>query len=382
MVHGVLPSKRILVADDELVNLKVVAHFLREFGHEPVLADSGIKALELMDSSIDLVLLDVMMPGVDGFEVVRRIRSNPAQQDIPIIMITALTGRQDRLTAVEAGANDFIAKPIDKTELQVRMRSLLRMKQSQDEVKRYQASLEEMVAIRTEALRFAVDNLKEMQHSILASQLDTIFRLSAAAEYKDEHTASHIKRMSEYSALLGVLYGLPAHTVELIRQASPMHDVGKMGIPDSILLKPGKLTPDEWEIMKRHTTIGQRILEGSNSELLQVAEVIAGSHHERWDGTGYPQGLAGENIPIVGRICAVADVFDALTSLRPYKEPFDNATSLAIMRKSQDGGTHFDPAIYRLFIENFDEVIVIQRKFTDLAHEDSGNGTQQEESHE
>lgn len=379
MGNGGLTPKRILVADDEQVNLKVVAHFLRDFGHEPILADSGAKALELMDTSIDLALLDVMMPGMDGFDVVRTIRANPALQDIPVIMITALTGRQDRLAAVEAGANDFIAKPIDKTELQVRMRSLLRMKQSQDEVKRYQADLEEMVNVRTKALRFAVDNLKEMQQSILASQLDTIFRLSAAAEYKDEHTASHIKRMSEYSALLATQYGLPPHIVELIRQASPMHDVGKMGIPDNILLKPGKLAHDEWEIMKTHSIIGQHILEGSDSELLQIAEVIAVSHHEKWDGTGYPHGLAGEDIPVMGRICAVADVFDALTSLRPYKAPFDNATALAIMREAQERGTHFEPAIYTLFMENFDKIIAIQNKFKDQVQEKPVPVTPQEE---
>jgi len=380
MDSGALTPQRILVADDEQINLKVVAHFLREFGHDPVLADSGSQALALMDSSIDLVLLDVMMPGMDGLEVVRRMRATPALRDMPVIMITALASRQDRLSAVDAGANDFIAKPIDKTELQVRMRSLLRMKQSQDELKRHQASLEQMVAIRTEALHLAVDNLQLMQHSILASQQETILRLSAAAEFKDEHTASHIKRMSEYSTLLATLYGLPSHMVALIRQASPMHDVGKMGIPDNILLKPGKLTPDEWTIMKRHTTIGQHILEGSDSELLHTAEVIAVSHHEKWDGTGYPHGLAGQAIPIQGRICAVADVFDALTTLRPYKEPFDNPAALAIMRQSQERGAHFDPAIYTLFMENFHQITAIQEEFKDQEHVPIAPDTPQEET--
>jgi len=359
------PSRRILVADDEAVNLKVLSAFVREMGHTPVIADSSSTVLSQLTADIDLVLLDALMPGIDGFETVRRMRKAPAFRDIPVIMVTALSGREERLAAVAAGANDFIAKPIDKTELRVRVQSLLRMKASQDEVKRYQATLEEMVGHRTEALRLALENLQQMQLSIQASQRETILRLSAAAEYKDDNTASHIKRMSGYCALLARLMGLPEHDVEVIREASPMHDVGKMGIPDAILLKPGKLSPDEWECMKTHAVIGKRILAGSDSELLQVAEVIAHSHHERYDGKGYPQGLAGEDIPLFGRICAVADVFDALTTARPYKVAFSNDKALGIMRREQETGPHFDPEIYRLFLDNLDEFLNIQRKSQD-----------------
>ncbi|GFK95410.1 Cyclic di-GMP phosphodiesterase response regulator RpfG [Fundidesulfovibrio magnetotacticus] len=358
-------SRRILVADDEAVNLKVLAAFVRDFGHEAVLAGSGDEALARFDPTIDLALLDVLMPGIDGFEVVRRIRRDPLLKDIPVIMVTALTGREERLAAVEAGANDFIAKPIDKTELKVRMASLLRMKQSQDELKRYQATLEDMVSQRTVALSLALENVQQMQRSVEASQRETIFRLAAAAEYKDDNTASHIRRMSEYSALLGGLAGLGKHEVEVLRHASPMHDVGKMGIPDSILIKPARLTPEEWEIMKTHTLIGRRILQNSDSELLQAAEVIAISHHERWDGTGYPHGVAGPSIPIFGRICAVADVFDALTTPRPYKEAFPNEKALAIMREEQEKGRHFDPALFALFLDNLDGFLNIQAEFQD-----------------
>lgn len=358
-------SRRILVADDESLNLKVLAAFVRDFGHEAVLAGSGDQALAAFDASIDLALLDVLMPGMDGFEVVRRIRRDPALRDIPVIMVTALTGREERLAAVEAGANDFIAKPIDKTELKVRMASLLRMKVSQDELKRYQASLEDMVSQRTEALRLALENVQEMQRSVEASQRETIFRLAAAAEYKDDNTASHIRRMSEYSALLGGLAGLPRRDVEVLRHASPMHDVGKMGIPDSILLKPARLTPEEWEIMKTHTLIGRSILMNSDSELLQVAEVIALSHHERWDGTGYPHGLVGKDIPLFGRICAVADVFDALTTPRPYKEAFSNEKALDVMRGEQKDGRHFDPDLFALFLDNLPSFLNIQAEFKD-----------------
>ncbi|MBI4804412.1 MAG: response regulator [Desulfovibrio sp.] len=365
MGSGASSSHRILVADDEILNLRVLAAFLRDFGYEPVLVQSGAKVFEVLDESIDLVLLDVLMPAMDGFDVLRRIRLTPSFKDLPVIMVTALSGREERLAAVEAGASDFIAKPIDKTELRVRMESLLRVKQSQDELKLYQAKLEEMVDERTQALRLALENLQQMQLSIQSSQRETIFRLSAAAEHKDSNTASHIRRMSEYSALLAAKLGLPEYDVEVLRQASPMHDVGKMGIPDSILLKPGKLTPMEWAVMKGHCAIGRDILKDSDSELLQVAQVIAYSHHERFDGTGYPEGLSGKEIPLFGRICAVADVFDALTTPRPYKKAYSNKKAIGIMREEQARGPHFDPEIFALFLDNHEEFLNIQRKFQD-----------------
>ncbi len=365
MSHDPFPSSRVLVVDDESVNLRVMSRFLQELGCQCVTADGGASALDLLDPSFHLVLLDVLMPGMDGFETVRRIRARHDLAGLPVIMVTALAGREERLSAVQAGANDFIAKPIDRTEPRVRMDSLLRMKHSQDELKNYQARLEEMVSVRTEALRLAVDNLRQMQNSLQSSHLETILRLASAAEYKDENTAGHIKRMSEYSALLAAKAGLAPGMVDLVRQASPMHDVGKMGVPDSILLKPGKLTPEEWVVMKRHTVYGQNILKDSDSELLQVAEVIAVSHHERFDGTGYPNGLSGEDIPLFGRICAVTDVFDALTSYRPYKPPFSNDEALAVMRASQTGGTHFDPELFALFLDNVPEFLDIQKQFQD-----------------
>lgn len=353
--------KRILAIDDERINLRVIGGLLRNLGHEPVLTESFAEARELLDASIDLVLLDVMMPETDGFTVARRIRGMPGVFDVPIIMVTALTSKQDRLKAVEAGANDFISKPIDLTELRVRMGSLLKMKESQDEVKRYQAELEEMVAVRTSALQMALENVKESQRTILAAHLETIHRLAAAAEFKDEETADHIQRMSRYCALLAHKLGLPDAEVDLVLQASPMHDIGKIGIPDSILLKPAKLTPEEWVVMQKHTIFGARILGESNFELLRVGEIIAMSHHEKWDGSGYPRRLSGEDIPLYGRICAVADVFDALTNKRPYKEAFSNEKSLEIMRAGR--GSHFDPRILDVFFQDFDSVAAIQREF-------------------
>jgi len=355
--------KRILAVDDEKMNLRVLSGLLRSMGHDPVLAESGEKALEVLDPGIDLVLLDVMMPDMDGFHVAKKIRERKDVGDVPIIMVTALSGKQDRLSAVEAGANDFIAKPIDLTELRVRMDSLLKMKQSQDQVKRYQAELEEMVAVRTSALRMALENLEESQKTILAAHRETIYRLASAAEFKDEETANHITRMSRYCASLATNLGLHKGEVELVEQASPMHDIGKIGIPDSILLKPGKLTPDEWELMKKHTIFGSRILGSSTFELLRAGEIIALSHHEKWDGSGYPKGLSGEDIPLFGRICAVADVYDALTSKRPYKEAFTDEVSLDIMRAGR--GSHFDPRILDCFLDNFDGILDIKRRYSD-----------------
>ncbi|NMC50305.1 MAG: response regulator [Desulfovibrio sp.] len=354
---------RILAVDDEKLNLRVLSGLLRSLGHEPVLADSGEQALELLDSSIDLVLLDLMMPDMDGYSVARRIRERKDVNDVPIIMVTALAGKQDRLSAVEAGANDFIAKPIDLTELRVRVGSLLKMKESQDQVKRYQAELEEMVAVRTNALRMSLENLEQSQKIILAAHRETLHRLASAAEFKDAETASHISRMSRYCGFLAAGLGLGEEEAQLVEQASPMHDIGKIGIPDSILLKPGKLTPEEWEVMKKHTVFGARILGSSSFELLRAGEIIALSHHEKWDGSGYPQGLSGEDIPLYGRICAVADVFDALTNRRPYKEAFSNEVSLEIMRAGR--GAHFDPRVLDLFLDGFEAILAIKASYAD-----------------
>jgi len=303
------------------------------------------------------------MPCMDGFEVVRRIRQGDICADVPIIMVTALSSKEDRLKSVEAGANDFVAKPIDKYELKVRTESLLKMKEARDQVQRYQLHLEEMVKVRTQALELALENTISLQRGALAAQLETIHRLSAAAEFRDAETGQHIQRMSRISALLCRHLGLAQGEVDLVLHASPMHDVGKIGIPDAVLLKPGKLTPGEWEIMKQHASIGERILGGSDSELLLAGSIIAASHHEKWDGSGYPRGLAGEDIPLFGRICAVADVFDALTSARPYKPAFDLDKSLAILREGR--GSHFDPRVLDAFLDNLDEALAIQEAYRD-----------------
>lgn len=356
-------QKRILIVDDEELNRELLEDLIESFGHETETACDGIEALAKLKLDIDLVLMDVMMPGIDGFEVTRRIKEDHKTSDIPVVMVTALTSKEDRLRAVEVGANDFITKPIDKTELRVRTASLLKMKEAQDAVKSYQAELEKKVEQRTEDLRQALAEMAESQRKTYKAHLDTIHRLSIAAEYKDEDTAAHIHRMSNYCAIIARGLHLSPGEVELILYASPMHDVGKIGTPDAVLLKPGKLNDDEWLIMKQHATVGSSILSNSESELLQAGEIIAKSHQEKWDGSGYPNGLVGEEIPLYGRICAVADVFDALKSKRPYKNAFSNEKTLEIMKEGRE--KHFDPRILDIFLEHFDKIIAIQKKFND-----------------
>jgi putative two-component system response regulator len=293
----------------------------------------------------------------------RKVRHNPETQDIPVIMVTALSEQAHRLQAVEAGANDFITKPIDRLELHVRVQSLLRQKAQQDEIKAFQNELQAMVEARTRELQRALLDLDK-------AHVETIHHLAAAAEYKDEDTACHIQRMSAYSALIAQRLGLDAREVELIRISSPMHDVGKIGIPDHILLKPGKLSPEEWATMRTHTQIGGKILCAGVSAYMNMGTVIALSHHEKWDGSGYPSGLSGEQIPLQGRISAVADVFDALTSKRPYKEAFPVPKALDIMHQGR--GFHFDPQVLDVFLERMDEVLEIKARFRDEA-ERSGN---------
>jgi putative two-component system response regulator len=253
-------------------------------------------------------------------------------------------------------------------ELKIRTNSLLREKDSREALKQYQAELEETVSKRTEALRQSLKETAEAQRRTYRAQLETIERLALAAEHRDKETAFHIKRMSYYCHLIAKKLGLPPQECEIILNATPMHDVGKIGIPDAILLKPGKLDPTEWEIMKKHAEIGALILSGSSSDLLQAGEIVARSHHERWDGTGYPLGLSGENIPLWGRITALADVFDALTNKRPYKDAFPNDMAIQIMKEAR--GVFFDPKLLDIFLDNLADVYAIQEKYKDTNNPD------------
>jgi putative two-component system response regulator len=332
-------------------------------GHQVEAARDGIEGLAKLQLGVDLILLDVVMPGLDGFEVCRRIRQDPAGNDVPVIFVTTLETREHRLHAVEAGANDFIAKPVDETELRIRSASLLKMKEAQDELRRYQTHLEDMIDERTSSLREALEQMARAQRLAYQAQLETVERLAILAEYKDKVTGRHIQRMSEYCAVIARGLKLPSDEVELIFHASRMHDVGKIAVPESILRKPTSLEPDEWHLMRQHSALGSAILANSTSEILQAGRVMALHHHERWDGAGYPQGLAGDEIPLWGRICAVGDVFDAVTSERPYKPAFPNEEALQLLRAGR--GKHFDPRVVDVFFECLDEILAIQEKFKD-----------------
>lgn len=347
----------LLVVDDQPQNRELLEAYLLPLGYAIVTATNGEEALEKLSSHrIDLVLLDVMMPGMNGFEVTRRIRQDETQRLLPVILVTALHEKEDRVKGIDAGCDDFISKPVDKMELLARVRSLLKVKAYNDLMSNYRTELESAVAQRTAELQQAFEKIK-------AASLDTIFRLSMASEYKEKDTSAHIMRMSHYCAAIARSRGLDESMVESIRYAAPMHDLGKIGIPDAILMKPAKLDAAEWEIMQQHTIIGAKILNGSDAEIIRLGETIALSHHEKWDGSGYPNGLKGMDIPIAGRIAAIADVFDALMSRRSYKEPFYVDKSLRIIREGR--GTHFDPDVVDAFFAVQDDILAIKKLYDD-----------------
>jgi putative two-component system response regulator len=349
----------ILVVDDEDRNLRLMEAMLVPAGYHVLTAGDGEQALDLVSREpVDVILLDVMMPKMDGYDVTRQLKSDPETAIIPIVMVTALHAKEDRIRAIEAGADDFLTKPVDKTELRARVASLIKVKAYNDHMRNYQKELESEVARRTRDLEQAFARIKSVS-------LEAIYRLTRAAEYKDEDTGAHIQRMSNYAAAISRKMGLGERVTESILYATPMHDIGKIGIPDRILLKPGKLDPDEWAVMQQHTIIGARILEGSTTGIIRLGETVALTHHEKWDGSGYPKRLKGKQIPLVGRIVAIADVFDALTSKRPYKEAFSLERSYEIIRQGR--GTHFDPAVVDVFFSAQTDILKIKDAFHDDA---------------
>ena len=350
---------QILVVDDEYQNLFLMHDFLVPLGYQVSIAGEGTEAIQMArEGHYDVVLLDINMPGMDGFEVLTRLRNQEETKFTPIVMVTGQGELEHRVRALDLGADDFLTKPVDWMELKARVRSLVKVKAYHDHMLHHQRQLEDEVNRRTQELRRATKKLHEAHSKLKEASLDTIYRLCRAAEYRDENTGGHIKRMSEYAAAVGRRMGLNERTVEGILYAAPMHDVGKIGIPDRILLKPGKLIEEEWEIMKQHTLIGARILEGSSGGFISLAAIIALTHHERWDGKGYPNGLHSRQIPLVGRITAIADVFDAMTSMRPYKQPFSLKKAFAIIEDSR--GTHFDPAVVDAFLSIKEEILAIK----------------------
>jgi putative two-component system response regulator len=347
-----MENPRILAIDDEPDNLLLMRQALRQIGYPECATETDpVRAVARFHAEdFDLVLLDYNMPGMSGLEVLSAIYEKSRREQIPVVMVTAQGDRDTRLITLNAGAKDFLAKPVDLAELTVRVHNLLETRQLHLQQRQYNQQLEATVAERTAEL-----------HS---TRLEVIRRLARAAEFRDNETGVHVQRMSMYAEVIARQMGMAAADLDLLLNASPMHDLGKIGITDLILLKPGKLTEEEFYAMKTHTLIGASILAGHDAELLRTAHDIALYHHEKWNGSGYPHQLAGEDIPLFARIAAVADVFDALTMVRPYKQAWDPAD--ARREIASLSGTHFDPAVATAFDACFDEILVIRSANPDL----------------
>jgi len=348
------PKARILIVDDDPQVRQLHARLAQSYGYETETASDGLEALAKLALDIDLVMLDGQMPNMDGFEVAERIRAQPGLAFLPIIMVTGLEGEVEHRRALQSGINDFLHKPIDRDLFHLRTHWLLDLKRAHDRLNQRSEDLERVVESRTAALRDALVEMTEARRQIHRAHLDTIRRLTVAAEFKDRDTGEHIERIGLYARVVAEGIGLSPGQIETVRHAAPLHDVGKLGIPDEVLLKPGKLDDAEWVVMRSHAALGARILSDSESPVLQMGQSIARSHHERWDGSGYPDGLAGEEIPLEARICAVVDVFDALTMDRPYRRAVDPSTVLEMMRK--DSGKHFDPALLDAFFSRMSDI--------------------------
>jgi putative two-component system response regulator len=337
--------------DDSEPTLKLLGHMVRKLpGAEPVLFHDPAAALAWCETRLpDMVLADYMMPGINGLELITRFRQLPEADVVPIVMVTSSDHVDVRYQAFSIGVNDFLNKPVDPIELQARLRNLLQLRQSQMKLRDRAAWLAEEVSKQTEML---AEREKEI-----------IWRLARAAEHRDMETGYHIQRVASYSRLIARNLGRSSEEQDLIYLAAPMHDIGKVGIPDQILLKRGRLDETERRLMERHTVIGHAILSDGASELIQMAALIALNHHERFDGTGYPNGFEGEAIPLCGRIIAVADVFDALSTERSYKPAWSVAATVADLKA--ESGSHFDPRCLQAFLDGIDEVGEIMAVYRD-----------------
>lgn len=345
----------ILVIDDEAPNLKLLFKMLTSMGYEDItLVQDSRKVIDQYQAKKpDLILLDLNMPHIDGFGILAQLRALEDPLPPPVIVLTAQTGRDFKLRSLNDGARDFLSKPFDRAELQARVRNLLDAHMAHCLLHDQKNVLDELVDQRTAELRH--------------TRLQVIERLGRAAEYRDNETGLHISRMSHYSRVIAEHLGCGRVDCDTILHASPMHDIGKIGIPDNILLKPGKLTQEEFEVIKRHPEIGAQLLEGDDSTLMTMAREIALTHHEKWDGSGYPQGLSGEKIPLVGRIVAVADVFDAVTSERPYKKAWSVEDAVNLIK--QGSGSHFDPEVVNSFNSTLSEILTFKEKYRDADSE-------------
>jgi two-component system response regulator RpfG len=342
----------VLILDDQSISRMILEELIHSIDEglrvesfaEPVAALEWAK-----NNTIDLVITDFKMPNMDGVEFTHWLRQIPSSIDVPVVIITCVDDKSVRYKALEAGATDFLSKPIDHYECRARCRNLLQLRQQQVIIKDRAHWLEQEVFAKT--------------HELELREQETLLRLAKAGEYRDEETGNHVVRMAEYAYLIANELGLEEDTCMAIRHAAQMHDIGKIGVPDHVLLKPGKLTPDEWQLMQTHTRIGYEILRDSPSYYLQTGAVIALGHHERYDGGGYPDRIAGNDIPIEARVAAVADVFDALQSERPYKKGWPMDRTLEYMRCQR--GLHFDPDCIDAFFVRMEQIMAIKNRFAD-----------------
>jgi len=344
---------QLLIVDDEPSNVKLLERILARAGYartRSTLQSTEVTGL-VAGNDIDLILLDLNMPDLDGYGVLQQLADMNFDVPPAVLVLTAQNAREHRQRALQSGASDYVSKPFDHVELLARVRNLLDSRLARKTLHRQNLELDSRVRQRT--------------HELYQTRLEIVRRLGRAAEYRDNETGMHILRMSRMSVLLAEEIGLDPEQCDLLLNAAPMHDIGKIGIPDRILLKPGKLDADEFALMQTHTTIGAEILSGADSELMHMAREIALTHHEKWNGGGYPNGLAGEAIPLTGRIVAVADVFDALTSERPYKQPWPLADAVDFLKRN--AGEHFDPALVDIFERRLEGFVTIKQHHPDEA---------------
>lgn len=346
-------TQTVLIVDDTEINLILFAALVKKL--DGCTAHPFASALQGLawatENPPDLVIVDYMMPEIDGLEFISRLRATPGCESVPILMITANDQKQLRYRALDLGANDFLIKPVDKVEFLARTKNMLILSQARKNL--------------ADRAAWLADEVRKATMEIVERERETVFRLCKAAEYRDPETGAHILRMAHYSQLIARGMGLPVADQDLLLEAAPMHDIGKVGIADKILLKPARLDVEEFEVMKQHAIYGYDLLKGSSSRVLQAGAEIARGHHEKFDGSGYPGGLVGHDIPLFSRIVAVADVFDALTSERPYKKAWSLQVALDFLQEGS--GTHFDPDCVRAFVAGWSEVLEIRARFQEHA---------------
>ena len=345
-------QRKVLIVDDESTGRTILSKIIQQveddIGVEAF--DNPLEALKWLDDNHpDLIITDYRMPEMNGIELTRKIRERPGMQDIPIMVITVVSEKSVRYDALEAGATAFLTRPIDQIECRTSCRNLLKLHEQQSIIQDRADWLARQVEVATQ--------------QVVSREKETLLRLAKAGEYRDQETGYHVIRMAKYSRQIAEALGLSDMECDEIEYAAPMHDIGKIGIHDDVLLKPGKFEPQEWLTMQQHTTIGHAILSNSQSRYIQTGSIIALSHHEKFDGTGYPHGIVGIDIPLVARIVAVADVYDALVSNRPYKQPWSETDAQDYLEKHS--GTQFDPICVEAFFERIDTIKSIHANFSD-----------------